>query len=253
MKLDLYNYFKVIFIWVIVCIISSCANTASYKLMSDYPHDTTSFTQGLEIFDWHVYEWTWLYGKSLIKKYDLVTWSVLASANLDPKYFWEGISILDNKLYQLTWKSWVWFIYDVDDLSLMSSFNYEWEGWWLCNDWDNLIMSNWSSVINFIDPSSFEIVRSIKVSQNWREINNLNELEYVNWLIYANIWMTDDIAIISPETWNVISVLDLEWLLKSEERADANVLNWIAYDKDLDKLYLTWKLWPKIFEIEINF
>jgi glutamine cyclotransferase len=224
----------------------------TYKVIQSYTHDHTAFTQGLVIEDSMLYEGTGRYGSSTLRKIDLETGTILKSRNLDSKYFGEGITILENRVFQLTWKSNVGFVYDLDTFDIMEQFSYPTEGWGITHDSERLIMSDGSATLYFLDPETFERVGSINVTENGTKINLLNELEFINGEIYANIWYSDSIVRINPETGNVTGRIDLTGLINPDDYDHAvNVLNGIAYDNEKSKLYVTGKYWPELFEIKM--
>lgn len=223
-----------------------------YKVITQYPHDPNAFTQGLEIYEGELYEGTGLYGSSTLRRVDLKSGEIEKLIRLPEKYFGEGITIIDNKIYQLSWKENTAFVYDLR-FNLLKEFNYQGEGWGLANDGQNLIMSNGSEYLYFRDRYTFAINREIRVHFKNKIVKNINELEYVDGFIYANIWQTDYIIKIKADNGEIISYLDLKDILDKEDYGDAiDVLNGIAYDQKNDHLLVTGKLWPKIFRIKIN-
>lgn len=226
------------------------ADEIDYRIVKTYPHDKNAFTQGLEFHNGYLYEGTGLYGRSSLRKIELQTGKILKQINLDEKYFGEGITIFNNKIYQLSWQNNTMFVYDID-FNLIKKVNYSGEGWGLSNDGENLIMSNGSEYIYYRDPETFEIKKKFKVEFNNEPLKNINELEYINGFIYANIWGKDIIVQISPAA-EVVAYLDLKNILdKNKYDYKINVLNGIAYLEERDHLLITGKLWPKIFEIKI--
>lgn len=223
----------------------------NYRVVKTYPHDRNSFTQGLEFYNGYLYEGTGLYGRSSLQKIDLKTGEVLKKRNLDDKYFGEGITILNNKIYQLSWQNNTMFVYNLD-FDLIKKVNYSGEGWGLTNDGENLIMSNGSEYIYYRDAKTFEITKKIQIAFDNEPLKNINELEYINGFIYANIWGKNIIVKISPDSAEVKAYLDLKNILdKIEYDYKLNVLNGIAYLEERDHLLVTGKLWPKIFEIKL--
>lgn len=224
----------------------------SYKVINTYPHDRGAFTQGLVFENGFLYEGTGLYGQSTLRKVELETGSVLKMYELPDQYFGEGITIYKDEIIQLTYKSHVGFVYDKKWFTLLDQFTYPTEGWGLTYDGEFLIMSDGSSALHFIDPGTFVEVSQINVHDERGPVTNLNELEYIKGQIYANIWQTDYIAIISPQTGEVMGWINLEGLLKPEDYTEyIDVLNGIAYDADNDRLFVTGKLWPHLYEIEL--
>jgi glutamine cyclotransferase len=225
--------------------------TYSYKIINTYPHDREAFTQGLAFKDGYLYEGTGRKGKSSLRQVELKTGKVQKIKNLPDKYFGEGITIYKGKIYQLTWKSGVGFIYDMD-FNQLDKFHYEGEGWGLTNNGQQLIMSNGTSSLYFLNPSTLELEKEITVTLNNQRVNNINELEYINGRIFANVWYKDQIIIINPESGEVGALVDLTDIINPENYDyNLNVLNGIAYDNEQDRLFVTGKLWPLIFEIEM--
>jgi glutamine cyclotransferase len=225
----------------------------SYQVVHTYPHDSKAFTQGLIYLDGHLYESTGLYGRSSIRMLDLATGRVLQKYDLPALYFGEGLSDWQSNLVQLTWKSHTGLVYDRFTFSLLRTFQYDGEGWGLTHDATQLIMSDGTSYLRFLDPKTFRESRRIQVTdQPGHALENLNELEYIHGEIYANIWQSDTIVRISPRTGKVLGWIDLTGLIDKRELGDSGaVLNGIAYDTTRDRLFVTGKLWPKLFEIKI--
>ena len=228
------------------------APTEGYRVVDTYPHDASAFTQGLVIVDGMLYEGTGLRGRSSVRAVDLATGRVLESVKVPDKYFGEGLTDWGSNLIELTWMAHRGFVYDRFSLGVVRTFAYKGEGWGLTHDRQHLIMSDGTAVLRFLDPVTFKVVRTLAVSDGGRPVKELNELEYIHGEIYANVWQTDRIARISPATGKVIAWIDLSGLLSPVERADGNaVLNGIAYDQKSDRLFVTGKLWPKLFEIKV--
>jgi glutamine cyclotransferase len=225
-----------------------------YQVVRAYPHDPTAFTQGLQFVDGTLYEGTGLNGRSSIRKVKLETGEVLEKRDVPSQYFGEGITIWQSDLIELTWQSEVAFVYDKNTLQQKRTFKYLGEGWGLTHDGTNLIMSDGSDRLRLLDPATFAERRRLHVMDGEYAVRNLNELEYVKGEIYANIWLTDYIARIAPDG-HVVGWIDLSGLLSPAERltaeASGGVLNGIAYDAAKDRLFVTGKLWPKLFEIKI--
>ena len=222
------------------------------KVVATYPHDPGAYTQGLIIENGQMFEGTGKQGSSTLREVDLKTGKVTRSISLDEQYFGEGITILDGKIFQLTWKNNFCFIYDLKTFQYKEYFRYPYEGWGLTNNGKELIVSDGSSDLRFIDPNSFKEVRKISVKDGTERIKNLNELEYVNGEIWANIWYEDRIARVSPENGKLLGWIDLCDIYPKSQREDRDqVLNGIAQDPDTKKIYVTGKNWPKLFEIEI--
>ncbi len=223
-----------------------------YRVVHTYPHDPAAFTQGLIYLDGHLYESTGLNGNSSLRMVDLKSGRVLQRHNLPEDLFGEGLTNWGGTLIQLTWKARTGFVYDRASFRLLRRFHYDGEGWGLAHDGTHIILSDGSSSIRFLDPRNFRQVRRMVVSDEGIEVHDLNELEYVHGEIYANIWRTDSIAIISPKDGHVTGWIDLTGLFPASERANSDaVLNGIAFDAAHNRLFVTGKLWPKLFEIQI--
>jgi glutaminyl-peptide cyclotransferase len=231
--------------------VGSHAPVSSYRVVHAYPHDRQAFTQGLEFHDGALYEGTGLNGSSTVRKVDLSTGRVLQQVALPREYFGEGITIWQSSLIQLTWQSHVGFVYDRNTFKQVRTFRYEGEGWGLTHDSAAIIMSDGSASVRFLDPATFAERRRLLVTDAGIPIKDLNELEYVGGEIYANVWQTDFVARISPANGRVLGWINLRDLLSPEERSGADVLNGIAYDSAGRRLFVTGKLWPKLFEITV--
>ncbi|MFW5835340.1 MAG: glutaminyl-peptide cyclotransferase [bacterium] len=224
----------------------------TYRIINSYPHDMKAFTQGLVYESGYLYESTGQYGRSTLRKVDLETGRILRSLNLDRELFGEGLCIHDDKLYQLTWKSRVGFIYDKETFDVLRKVAYESEGWGLTSDGQNLLKSDGSNYIYVLEPQYFSETDRIEVYDNEGRVGNLNELEFIDGKIYANVFGTDEIVIIERETGKVTGIIDLTGLLDRRYRhPDLDVLNGIAYDSGNDRLFVTGKNWPRLFEIEM--
>ncbi len=224
----------------------------SYKVVNTYPHDRAAFTEGLVLDKGDLYEGTGLNGRSSLRRVELSSGKVLQSQALSPEYFGEGVTIWRDQIIQLTWKSHIGFVYDRASFQSRTQFTYPTEGWGLTQDGRHLIMSDGTATLHFLDPDTFTETGQIKVHDNNGPVVNLNELEYVCGEIFANVWKTNLIARIAPETGQVAGWIDLSGLLSSSERSQpVDVLNGIAYDAAHDRLFVTGKLWPKIFEIAL--
>ena len=223
-----------------------------YRIVKTYPHDNTAFTQGLEYRDGFLYEGTGISGMSSVRRVALATGQVIQKFDVPQPFFGEGITVLGQQIFELTYTTETGFVYDKSSLRVLRSFNYSGEGWGLTNDGKQLYMSDGSSQIRVWDPSSLKEVRRITVKDGSREIRDLNELEFVKGEIYANVWHEDRIARISPMDGKVLGWIDLTNILPKSEHPDPEaVLNGIAYDAAGDRLFVTGKLWPKIFEIRL--
>jgi len=222
----------------------------TYQVVRVYPHDPAAFTQGLQYLDGALYEGTGLNGRSSIRKVKLETGEVLQKYDLTPQYFGEGITVWKNDLIELTWQSGIAFVYDKTTFQPRRRFNYLGEGWGLTHDDVNLIMSDGTDRLRLLDPATFAERRRIQVTAGGLPVRNLNELEFVKGEIFANVWQTERIARIAPDG-RVVGWIDLGGLLAPSERAGLDVLNGIAYDAAKDRLFVTGKLWPKLFEIRL--
>ena len=227
------------------------APTYSYEVVRSYPHDRTAFTQGLIFRDGGFYEGTGLNGRSGIRKVKLDTGEVLQSKPLGPQYFGEGITDWKGSLVQITWQSEIGFVYDMKSFEQTKTWSYTGEGWGLTHDDTRIIMSDGSASLRFIDPATMKETGRMQVTDAGRAVERLNELEFVKGEIFANVWQTDRIAKISPKDGRVTGWIDLSGLLPPIERAGTDVLNGIAYDAAGDRLFVTGKLWPRIFEIKL--
>ena len=224
----------------------------SYRVVKAYPHDSQAFTQGLIYLDGHLYESTGLNGRSTLREVDLESGRVLKEISLPQQYFAEGLTNWGSTLIQLTWKKNVAFVYDRATFRLLKTFHYPWEGWGLTQDGKHLIMSDGSETIHFLDPDTFKQERKIRVTDRGKPVQNLNELEYIHGEIYANVWMSNRIARISPSTGKVLGWIDLSGILPSVEvTGEGAVLNGIAYDAAHNRLFVTGKDWPRLFEIQV--
>ncbi|MBA4397592.1 MAG: glutamine cyclotransferase [Syntrophus sp. (in: bacteria)] len=223
-----------------------------YRIVNTYPHDPGAFTQGLIFHNGFLYEGTGLHGASSLRKVELETGRVLKRHDLPEKYFGEGVALCSNRLIQLTYQSRIGFIYDLD-LRQTGSFTYPTEGWGLTCDGDNLILSDGTAILRRLDAKTFKVVKQITVTDRGRPVFNLNELEFVKGEIFANVWKTDAIARISPDTGQVTGWIDLGGLSQLAQEAGTAIdcLNGIAYDERADRLFVTGKLWPKLFEIRL--
>ncbi len=223
-----------------------------YRVVNTYSHDPGAFTQGLVFTDGVLYESTGLYGRSSVRRVDLEFGEVLQQRDLAGEYFGEGLAVVGDRLIQLTWRNYVGFVYDRTTFEPLSEFQYATEGWGLAYDGTRLIMSDGSSTLYFLNPDTLAETGQIGVRENGLAVERLNELEYVEGEIYANIWQQDRIARIDPDTGQILGWIDLSGILPAEDRTGAeDVLNGIAYDEESGRLFVTGKLWPKLFEIEL--
>jgi len=224
----------------------------TYNIVNTYPHDRNAFTEGLVFEDDVLYEGTGRFGHSTLRRVELETGDILQIRELSDQFFGEGITIYENKVIQLTWRSNIGFVYDKNSFELLQEFNYSTEGWGITHDGERLIMSDGTSTLHFLDPQTFEEIGQLEVSDNDGPVTRLNELEYIQGEIYANVWQTDRVARIAPMTGRVVGWVDLAGLLTAEDLSEpVDVLNGIAYDANTDRLFVTGKWWPKLFEIEL--
>ena len=222
------------------------------EVVGEYPHDPAAYTQGLFFNDGQLYESTGTYGRSSFRKVDLTTGKVLEKIDFSKKYFIEGSAMMGGNLYLLTWTSKVAFIYDAATLEYVSTYSYPRQGWGLTTDGTRLIASDGSSTLYFMD-GAFSVTRRLTVRLNGRPMRLLNELEYVDGKIWANVYTADLILIIDPATGNVEATVDASGLLPAGLRTeDTDVLNGIAYDEKTGKIYLTGKNWPRRYEIRLT-
>ena len=225
----------------------------TYEVVNNYPHLKTSYTQGLEYYKGFLYEGTGENGHSKLMKININTGEPLNSIDMDDKYFGEGITILKDKIYQLTYHAKKGFVYDINSFAVIDSFSYpSVEGWGLTNDGTNLIMSDGTNVLTWLNPNDFSVVKKLQVANNRGIMNNLNELEYVNGMIYANIYTTNIIVKIDVSNGKVLDEIDLSGLIDMYHRKEDRIdyLNGIAYDSEHNKMYVTGKLYPKLFEVK---
>ena len=228
------------------------SRTCTYKVVNTFPHDREAFTQGLAFEDGVLYEGTGRNGRSELRKIELETGSVLQTRKLPDEFFGEGITVYGDNIIQLTYLSKIGFVYKKDTFELLREFNYPTAGWGITNDGKHLIMSDGTLKLYFLDPKTFEQVRQIEVYDRGISVWWLNELEYVEGQIYANVWPTERIARISPETGRVLGWIDMKGLLTQQDyNRQIDVLNGIAYDKKNGRLFVTGKFWPKLFEIKL--
>jgi len=222
------------------------------KLLTAYNHDAAAFSQGLVVNDGEMFEGTGQYGNSELRKVEVQTGKVLEIVPLAKEYFGEGITILNGKIYQLTWRENVCIVYDQATLKATGTFRYTGEGWGLANDGKYLYLSDGTPTIRVIDPVKFNVVRQIRVHAGPRKVEKLNELEFVNGELLANVWYSDHIVRISPKTGEVLGWLDASQLYPAAQRPSReHVLNGIAFDQVTSKLYLTGKNWPQLFEVQL--
>ena len=223
-----------------------------YRVVKTYPHDRTAFTQGLEYRDGFLYEGTGQVGRSSLRKVELATGRVVQKFDVPQPFFGEGITVVNQQILQLTWQTQTGFVYDKASFRVLKSFSYPGQGWGLTNDGKQIYMSDGSSEIRLWDPVSLKETKRITVKDGTQPVTDVNELEAVKGEIFANVWHMDRIARISPADGRVLGWIDLTGLLAKAERPDPEaVLNGIAYDRAADRLFVTGKLWPKVFEIKV--
>ncbi len=228
-------------------------NVSQCRVVRSYPHDPHAFTQGLVYDGVNLYESTGLYGKSSIRRVDLATGRVIEQLRLPLTFFGEGITLWETKLAQLTWKKRIGFLFDKDGFHLIGQFQYDTEGWGITNDGRNLIYSDGTATLRFLDPETFQVTRSMEVTSRGRKVEGLNELEFIHGEIWANVFPTSWIVRISPLDGAVIGWIDCAELCMRVRRCrDDDVLNGIAYDSWNDRIYVTGKLWPQLFEITVD-
>ncbi len=226
---------------------------AQIKIVNILPHNPVAYTEGLVYHHGYLYESTGRYGKSYLKKTEFDTGKTIKETKLSPEYFGEGITIFNDKIYQLSWRNQTGFIYDLHSFRKEGNFFYSGEGWGLTNDGKSLIMSNGTSELTFLNPATFQVIRKIIVQDGEVPISNINELEFIQGEIWANIFYENVIVRISPQTGKVLGWIDLGWLQTLLPRSGKrDVLNGIAYDPDGGRIFVTGKNWPKLFEIKVQ-
>ena len=227
----------------------------TFSIVDQHPHDTSAFTQGLQLYNGKLYEGTGDYENSSLRITDWKTGTVEKKHMMGTdKIFGEGINILKNKIYQLTWESNIVYVYDVNNIEKpVNTIKWQYEGWGITNNGTDLIISDGSSNLYFVSPEDFKVKNTIGVVDNTGPKKNLNELEYINGFVFANVWGTDDILKIDPESGHVVGKMNLANLLQSTDRfPNTDVLNGIAYDSTTKTMLITGKRWPKLFEVKIN-
>lgn len=226
----------------------------NYSIRSVWPHDTEAFTQGLVIHNGQLYESTGQPGTSWIGLVDVATGKLDKKVILDNRYFGEGIDILNNKVYQLTWQEHTGFVYNLKDFKKIKEWTYKSEGWGLTNDDSNIIMSDGTNQLHFLDTASLEIQKSISVTDEQGPVKNLNELEFIDGYVYANVWQTNLIVKIDPASGKVVGRLDLTQLYKDARKANPrmDVLNGIAWHPETQSFLVTGKHWPHIYILKID-
>ena len=230
---------------------SGPAPTDGYQVVRSYPHDRTAFTQGLIVRNGVFYEGTGQTGQSTLRKVKIESGEVLQQKRIDAIYFGEGITELNGSVYQLTWQHGLGFVYDLNSFNQTRTFSYKGEGWGLTHDGTHIIMSDGTAQLRFLDPKTMAEVRRITVKDAGRPVPQLNELEFIKGEIYANVWQTERLVRISPADGQVTGWIDMTGLLSPAERAGVDVLNGIAYDAATDRIFVTGKWWPRVFEIKV--
>jgi len=239
--------------------VGSVAAAARFKTVRSWPHDPGAFTQGLDYHEGKLYEGTGLEGKSTLREVELETGTILRQIDLPAAVFGEGITVVGDRIYQVTWKSQKGYVYDRATFRKLREFDYTGAGWGLTYDGQSLIMSDGTALLRFMDPTTFAVQRSVTVKDGTREVPNLNELEMVHGEIYANVWETSSIARINPATGAVIGWINLEGVFSDSDKRrylkpgqQIDVLNGIAYDELSDRLIVTGKWWPRVYEIRAD-
>jgi len=227
---------------------------SGYKVVNSYPHDKGAYTQGLVYHDGYFIESTGQEGRSSLRRVEIVTGEVLFKHDLETKFFGEGIVLYKGRIFQLTWTTRVGFVYDAESFTLISRIHYDTQGWGLTTDGEQLIMSDGTNKLYFLEPDYFTVLSSVEVYDNREAVWQLNELEYIDGEIWANIYMTDRIARIDPASGKVLGYIDLTGLLSENEKPEENdeVLNGIAWDEQGSRLFVTGKHWPRVFQIEVS-
>jgi glutamine cyclotransferase len=239
-----------------ITVLPAKAERWSYRVKAAYPHSTTSFTQGLYYKDGFLYEGTGQYGTSALLKVEPQSGKILSQVDLKRNYFGEGITALNGKIYQLTWTNGVCLVYNESTMEQIAEYSYASQGWGLATFGDKLIMSDGSNMLTVLNPENFEQLYQVQVYDNNGPVEQLNELEYIDGYVWANVWQSDRVVVINPENGAVVADIDFSGLLTKEEQGRLDmldhVLNGIAYNKDRGTYYITGKCWPKLFEIELK-
>ncbi|MBL7724622.1 MAG: glutaminyl-peptide cyclotransferase [Chitinophagaceae bacterium] len=233
---------------------ANAPKSMSYSIVGTYPHDTSSYTQGLLIYNGELYEGTGLEKKSKLMKVDLKTGKAIKSISLSDEYFGEGVTILNDTVYQLTYKNKKVFVYTLSDFKKIKEFTVDFEGWGLTNDGKNLIVSTGSGDLFFYDPSTFKLIKTQTVTEAGSPTFNLNELEYIEGFVYANQYTYPYIFKINPSTGEIVAKADLTQMWQRAKAIDPNaeVPNGIAYDSATKKIYITGKWWPELYEVQFG-
>ncbi len=225
-----------------------------YRVVTAYPHRTDAFTQGLQFHDGYLYEGTGLHGRSTLSRIDLESGEVLQSRRLADQYFGEGVAIVDDRIYQLTWRSNVVFVHDLETFETLTTHYHPGEGWGLAWNGTRLVLSDGTEYLQFIDPDTFVAEHRVRVTADGQPVRNLNELAWIDGEVWANVWMQDHIVRIDPASGDVTGIVDLSGLIDHTSihgSANEAVLNGIAWDEGQERLLVTGKLWAHIFEIEL--
>ncbi len=222
-----------------------------YRVIRSYPHDRSAFTQGLVYNGGYFYEGTGLHGRSTLRKVDPASGRVIKEVALPPSLFGEGVAVFGDRIFQITWQSRIGFIYEKSSFRLLQKFSYPHEGWGITHDGKRLIISDGTSVLHLLDPKDLHETGTLRVHDDRGPVEGINELEYVRGAIYANVWPTDNVAVIDARTGRVTNWIDLRGLLAKEDLQGVDVTNGIAYDAEGDRLFVTGKFWPKLFEIRL--
>jgi glutaminyl-peptide cyclotransferase len=230
--------------------VSDAPERLRVRVLARHAHADDAFTQGLLWHEGHLYESTGLRRRSSLRKVDLASGRVLARRDLEPQIFAEGLARVGSRLFQLTWEDGIAYVWNLEDFEPVRTFRYEGEGWGLCYDGEHLVMSDGSDALTFRDPESFRAVRTVHVKLEGEPVDQLNELECVDGVLWANIWQTDEIVRIDPASGDVTGVVDARGLLSDRESAGADVLNGIAWIPERRRFAITGKLWPALFEVE---
>ena len=229
------------------------AKQLTYEVVNSYPHDPDAYLQGLVWYDNGFYESTGLYGNSTLRRVEFPSGKVVKSIDLASNLFGEGLALVGDRLVQLTWQEHRGFVYDRESFKLLSEFTYGTEGWGLAYDGTNLILSDGSSTLTYLDPYTYQPVRKVQVTMNGRAVAQINELEFIDGEVWANVYQTDLILLIDPETGQVKSFLNLKGILApSDQSGTQDVLNGIAYDAERKRIFVGGKRWPRLFEIRIK-
>jgi len=241
----------IVYVWLNHPPVDTAIQQYTYNIVNTYPHDKNAFTQGLAYDNGNLYEGTGLNSYSTLRRVELETGTVLQIHTLEDQYFGEGIAILNNKIIQLTWQSHKAFIYDKETFNPLDEFTYPTEGWGITHDNKSLIMSDGTATLHFLDPDTYQETNTIEVHDNNGLVTQLNELEYINGTIYANIWTQEKIAIINPQNGQIKAWINLTGITQTENLDANGVLNGIAYDPNQNRLFITGKLWSQLYQITL--